>query len=55
MSKEQVKLVPSILTFKCMAGKDPGNHICFAKKIFVDARQTENRAVAAITWNPWNA
>ena len=54
MRKEQIKLVPSLLAFECMAGKDPGTHICWAKKIFFDACRAQNRAVAAVTWNAWN-
>ena len=55
MRKERIKLVPRVLAFECMAGKDPGTNICRAKKIFVDARRAQNRAVGAIAWNAWNA
>ena len=49
MRKAQTKLVPSLLAFEYMAGKDPGTHTCGAKKIFVDACPAQNLAVAAIT------
>ena len=55
MRKEQIKSVPSLLAFQCLAGKDPRTHTCWAKKIFVDARWAQNCAVAAIAWNAWNA
>ena len=45
MRKEQIKIVPSLLAFECMAGKSSGTHTCWAKMIFVDARRAENRAV----------
>ena len=55
MRKERMKLVLSLLAFECMSGKDPGTHICCAKKNFVDAHRAQNRAVAAVAWNAWNA
>ena len=35
-------------SFRMHVGKDPGTHICCAKKNFVDAHRVQNRAVAAI-------
>ena len=55
MRKERIKTMPSLLAFECMAEKDSGTHICSAKKIFADACRAQNRAVAASTWNAWDA
>ena len=55
MRKERIKILRSLLAFECMAEKGPRTHTCWAKKIFVDARRAQNRVVAGIAWNAWNA